>query len=147
MTLKHPGLWRFIILEICVARVSSQRPWSNSSLSRAAGAEPAAPPARRPPQDYQRRASLRRRRPDVPLVYRGLRLCVAPLRRTGLGTSCPSPSGGICRDHHDVGHVGMQYLTARHQLAAAGSLKNTHPGSAILAATTAASLPRPCCTN
>jgi len=39
-----------------------------------AGAEPAAPLARRFPQDYQRCASLRRRRPDVPLVCRGLRL-------------------------------------------------------------------------
>jgi hypothetical protein len=88
---------------------------------------------------------LRIRRPDVPLVCRRLRQGVAPLCRAGLDTLCLSLSGGICRDHHDVGHVGMQYLTAIHQLAAAGSLKNTHPGSAVLAATTAAFLPRPCC--
>ncbi len=72
---------------------------------------------------------LRIRRPDVPLVCRGLRLCVAPLHRTRLDTSCPSLSGGICRDHHDVGHVSTQCLTARHQLAAAGSPRTPTPVS------------------
>ncbi len=143
-----PWIVAFFVLEICVAEglISTSvveqlvKPdgWSRASRAASLTASSGLSATWLP---------LRRRRPDVPLVCRGLWLCVAPLRRTRLGTSCPSLSGGICRDDHDVGHVGMQYLTARHQLAAAGSLKNTHPGSAVLAATTATFLPRLCCTN
>ncbi len=118
----------FFILEICVAEgVSSQSPWSNSSLSPTVGAEPAAPPARRFPQDHQRRASPRRGHQDVPLVYRCLRLCVAPLCRARLETSCLSLSGGICRDDHDVGYVGKYAVPYSETSTSRGGIPQKHP--------------------
>jgi len=130
MTLKQPGLWRFIILEICIAEgliSTSSRPWSNSSLSPTAGAEPAP----RQLDDLLRVindvAPLRRRRPDVPLVCRGLRLCVAPLRRTGLDTSRLSLAGGICRDHHDVGCVGKCAVPYSETSTSRGGIPQEHP--------------------
>jgi hypothetical protein len=70
---------------------------------------------------------LRRRRPYVHLVCRGLRLCVAYLCRAGLGTSRLSLSGGICRDHHDVRHVGEYAVPDGETSTSRGGIPQEHP--------------------